>query len=59
MSACPEVRDEENYITFKATAGDGDDKDGLVHRVLVHKIRSLLTAVQYGSTTKKRVATSS
>jgi uncharacterized protein YfaS (alpha-2-macroglobulin family) len=41
-------------IKFTARAGDSIDSDALTHEIEVHKMRTLVTAASYGSTTESK-----
>lgn len=57
--ALPETADvEKGAIAFTATAKDDVDGDGLQYSVPVHKMRSLETAANYGTTTEDKVTES-
>ncbi len=57
-SQVKESRDSLGAITFKAAAGDGADRDGLIHKMPVNKKRSFETAAAYGTTTENKVVES-
>ena len=46
---------ETGAINFRATARDALDGDGVEHKLVIHKRRSLETAANYGTTTDNRV----
>ena len=46
---------EQGKVTFKVTAEDASDGDGMEHTLVVHKRRSLETAANYGTTLKDKV----
>jgi hypothetical protein len=46
---------ETGAINFHATARDALDGDGVEHKLVIHKRRSLETAANYGTTTDNRV----
>src|SRR5262249_49561730 len=45
----------QGELTFDVTAEDATDGDRLSHKVPVNKLRSLLTAANYGTTTEGKV----
>ncbi|MBI1215437.1 MAG: large extracellular alpha-helical protein [Alphaproteobacteria bacterium] len=57
--AAPETRDADGgKVTFTARAWDDADGDGMVQEVPVHKMRSLETAADYGTTLQDKAVTS-
>jgi hypothetical protein len=53
----PETSDApQGEIKFDVRAFDAEDGDGMVHTLPVHKMRSLETAANYGTTTEAKVS---
>lgn len=56
VSQVKESRNSVGEIVFKVAAGDGADRDGLIHKMPVNKKRSFETAAAYGTTTENSVS---